>query len=665
MAATITDYMKRQLKKNAIGQMPLFQPKASWEPIPVSDMPSWAEAKRICIDLETCDPDLRALGPGVRRKNSFIAGISFAIEFGPSFYMPVNHLHGTNLEADKVFGYVAEQMKHFDGEIVGANLPYDMDYLMEAGVSFAKVKKFLDVQIAEPLIDELQDSYSLENIAGRHNLPGKDETLLREAASAYYVDPKKGLWQLPAHFVADYAIQDVELPLQIMRRQQRLIEDHGLGPIFDIESRLIMALLVMRRRGVLIDQAKLQQIEDWTITEQKKACSKVQSLSGITLHPDEVNKAGALAKCLQTIANVKVNRTPTGLPSVDTAFLQACKHPIADAIMRAKKMDKIRNTFVKSIRNHMTNGRLHATFNQMKTSSESEGDDDKGVRYGRLSSSSPNIQQQPGRDDDYDTRKKKGTLTPDDFHLGKLWRSIFIPEPGMKWAALDYSGQEPRMTVHYANIAKCQGGPELAAAYNENPDLDLHQKTADLAGIERKPAKVIFLGLAYGMGGAKLCHSLGLPTQWVHNAKLARMIEVAGPEGKAIIDRYNLMVPFLKQLTKKCEQRASERGFITTILGRQLHFPRRKDGKPGYDWLHKGLNRLVQGSAADQTKLAVVLAHEAGYELQLQVHDEIDMSVRDMAHAQEVAEIMRNCVPLTVPTKVDVELGDSWGGSMG
>jgi DNA polymerase I-like protein with 3'-5' exonuclease and polymerase domains len=655
--------MKLEIERNIPGQLPLWEPKTEWKPHVLSQLPSWGDAKRVSIDVETRDDDLTTLGPGVRR-GAFIVGYAVAIEHGPSFYLPVRHAHGDNLDPEHTRQYMIDNAKKFEGDIVGANLSYDLDFLIESKIEFPKTKRFLDIQIAEPLIDETRFNYSMEHIAGYHDLPGKDERLLREAAAVYYVDPKKGLWQLPGRFASVYGVQDVELPLAIIRRQERIIEERGLGRIWDLESRLLPALVAMRRRGVRVDQKRLQWIEDWTLEGQQKAHEKIHELSGIRLSIDDINKAGALEKVLKTIANIKIGVTAKGQPNIDKALLASLKHPIADAIARSRKLDKIRNTFAASIRRYMTNGRIHSTFRQMVGANRNDSDaEEKGVRYGRLSSTDPNVQQQPSKDEEYDAKKKAKTLTDDDFHMGKLWRSIYIPDDGMKWAALDYSGQEPRMIVHYAFAANCEGAAAMVEAYLANPDLDLHQMTSDIVGIDRKPAKIIFLGLAYGMGGAKLCHSLGLPTQWVHSPRLQKMIEIAGPEGKALIDRYNEMVPFLQSLRKKCEQRAGSRGYITTIMGRQLHFPKKLDGT-GYDWIHKALNRVVQGSAADQTKLAVVTAHEQGEPLQLQVHDEIDMSVVDEAHAERVADIMRNCLKLHVPSKVDVEIGDSWGDSM-
>lgn len=629
-----------------LGQQPLWTPASEWRPPDISKLPSWTGARRVCVDTETRDPKLKTLGPGVRR-DGYMVGISFAIEDGPSFYLPIAHPED-NCNPEHVFAYLRDQFKTYDGDLVGANIGYDLDYLWEKNIEMPKVKRYRDIQVADVLINELFDSYSLDNIAKRLGMPGKDETLLRDAASAYHLDPKKGLWQLPGRFVGPYACQDVVLPLQVLRRQERLIEEAGLEQIYDLETRLTPCLVKMRRRGVKVDMHKLQQVEEWSITEAKAALEKVRELTGCRIGIEDLNKAKALAPAIEAIGSgVQLKRTAAGAISIDKDFLSGVKHPVADALLRARKMDKVRGTFCASVRQHLVKGRIHATFNQLRRTSDSEGEDDKGARYGRLSCTDPNLQQQPARDPE----------------IGKLWRSIYVPDDGALWAAMDYSQQEPRMAVHYGVRAGCTGAEAMAHAFRTDPKCDNHTTMALICGIQRKYAKEIFLGLCYGMGGAKLCRKLGKPTAFKHSKSLNKMIEVAGPEGQAILDQVDQKMPYLKQLAKMCENRAKERKYVITLLGRHCHFPVKADGT--VDWAHKALNRIIQGSSADQTKMAIVLMCETLEVPQLQVHDEVDTSVEDAAHAEKFADIMRNCVPLEVPSKVDVELGKSWGESMG
>ena len=658
-------------------QLPLgiFEPSSGWTPPDLSALPSWKGIKRIGCDTETKDPQLKQLGPGPRRDGSHVVGVSFAIEDGPGFYLPIRHEGGGNLDLTNTLRYLRDNAAAFDGTLVGMNLGYDLDFLAEEGVTFDNTAWFRDISVADPLINELHQSYSMASIAERWGILGKDEVLLREAANAYGVDPKAQMYALHSKYVGPYGTQDAVLPLEILRRQERVIDDEDLWQIYDLESKLVPLLVRMRRRGVRIDQDKLAQIVKWTETEEAAAWAQIQSATGVRLRVGDAWKPEALAPALEAIG-VTVPKTAgkKPKPSVTKELLARIDHPVARAMEQARKVNKLRTTFAASIYNHMTNGRIHCSFNQLRAardadSDESEGDN-KGAAYGRLSSEHPNMQQQPARDE-----------------FAKMWRSIYLPDEGALWAACDYSQQEPRMVVHYACKARAQIGDyawrkAIAArdAYRNDPTTDNHQMMADMANIKRKAAKEIFLGLCYGMGGAKLCTKLGLPTEMIVYgpkgisaparspegqrliAEGCRQFLGAGAEGRELLGKFDAEVPFVTRLAKACQKKAQQVGYITTLCGRRCRFPTDENGN--YDWTHKGLNRLIQGSSADQTKKAMVMLFEAGYDPQLQVHDEIDGSVESPAEATAMAEIMATCVPLELPSKVDVEIGPSWGESM-
>jgi len=652
-------------------QFPLFTTvQSNWTPPDLNALPSWEGAKRVAIDCETRDPDLKKLGPGAgRRPNSYITGISFAIEDGPGGYLPIRHEGGDNLPVEAVLRYFRDQAKVFTGDIVGANLPYDLDFLAGDGIEFSRARFFRDIQIADPLICELHDSYSMQAIAQRWGFDGKNEAMLRAAASDYKIDPKKDMWKLPARFVGAYAEEDTRLPLNILRRQEREIDDQDLWRVYDLESRLLPVLTKLRRRGVRIDTDRLEQIERWAYAKEAEALARVRAATGVKIAVGDVWKPEALAPALEYIG-IRLNKTSTGKPSIDKELLGSIDHPVAEALERARKVNKLRTTFAGSVRDHMINGRIHCTFNQLRKQKDDE-EGTAGAAYGRLSCQNPNLQQQPARDD-----------------FAPMWRAIYLPEEGELWASNDYSQQEPRMAVHYACLARDLIGQHawqsaIAArdAYRNDPNTDNHQMMADMAGIKRKDAKEIYLGLSYGMGGAKMCRKLGLPTMMAvrgprfqlfdvnspEGKRLveegARRFEAAGPEGQRLLDTFDSKVPFVKKLAKACEARAKAVGYITTLSGRRCRFPKDRDGN--FDWTHKGLNRLIQGSSADQTKAAMVALDAAGFDMIIQVHDEIAFSIRDPKEGEAAAEIMRTCVPLELPSKVDVEVGPTWGHSMG
>jgi DNA polymerase I-like protein with 3'-5' exonuclease and polymerase domains len=641
-------------------QFPLFVPTTTWAPPRVSDLPSWQGARRVAIDCETNDKYLKQLGPGVRR-GAYIAGVSFAIEDGPAHYLPIRHEGGDNLPLHQVLGYLRLQAGNYTGEIVGANLSYDLDFLAEERITFPLIKFFRDVQVAEPLLNELKLVYSLESIAQEYLGVGKDEALLREAAATYRIDPKKDMWKLPARYVGAYAEADCTLPLRIIKLQEAKIEEQGLQRVYDLESKVLPCLVNLRRRGVRVNTDKLQQVSDFCLDKENEFLAIVKRETGYTIEPKDVMNSDLVGKALLCIG-MTVPRNKKGGLSVDKVVLASVKHPVTAALQEARSYNKIRTTFVASVQDHMTNGRIHCTFNQLRKQKDENSDkegDTAGAAYGRLSSEHTNMQQQPAR------------------HpvLGKRWRGIYEPDEGKIWASMDYSQQEPRLLTHFAEICNLPKAFEAAEEYRTNPKADNHDmmtklihgpaRVSEMSKEEfkyyRGGAKIIFLGACYGMGGLKMCKDLGLPTEWVE-LRNGKRIEVAGPEGKKLMEGFDNGVPFVKKLAERCDKTAAGRGYILTLSGRRCRFPLKDDGT--YDWTHKALNRLIQGSAADQTKTAMVMAEEAGHELQLQVHDEMTASVESKEQAEAIADIMRNCIKLNIPSRVDVETGPSWGESM-
>ena len=661
-------------------ELPLFPVPCDWKAPDLSSLPSWKYAKRVAVDVETRDDSLRDLGPGVRR-GAYITGISFAIEDGPGAYLPYRHFGGDNLDGEQVLRYVRDNAKVFKGTIVGANLPYDLDFMAEEDVKFS-AEWFRDVQVADPLIYELHQSYSLENIALRWGFEGKQEDKLREAAKAHGCDAKSEMWKLPARYVGEYAEQDTRLPLKILRKQEDIIRNLGLDAVYDLESKVLPILVKMRRRGVIIDQDRLERIETWSLQKESECCKQVYTLTGRHIGIGDVNKAAALAPILREIGVVLPRTKKTDKDSIDKVLLGGLTHPVGKAILQARKYNKLRTTFAQSIRKYMTKGRIHATFNQLRGQRDFEADGTKGAAWGRLSCSDPNLQQQPSRDE-----------------FAAEWRSIYLPEEGKLWASCDYSQQEPRMAIHFAIAAgpgrigqeAYDAAVQMAARYRDDASTDFHNMVVAMTGnrLGRKDAKVVGLGTMYGMGQAKMCDAVGVPlSRAIYHFDEKRKVyadeepEVfseliskggkswiaAGAAGRKILEEFDKAVPFIKALATACQAVARERGDIRTLYKRICHFPEKTapgvNSREKYEWLHKALNRVIQGSSGDQTKEALVKLDEAGFFLQLQVHDEVTLSVADEKEAQAAARVMESAVPLHVTMRCDVEVGPSWGGSM-
>jgi DNA polymerase I-like protein with 3'-5' exonuclease and polymerase domains len=652
----------------------MFAPECAWKLPEMVNLPDWGKAQRIAVDVETYDPYLKKFGPSVRR-GGYIVGVSFAIEDGPKHYLPFRHKGGDNLDVEMCLAYLRDNAARFKGIVVGANLSYDLDYLWEEGIFFHPNATYGDIQIADPLIYELHNSYSLDNIAKRWGFPGKDESMLEKALRAFGLNGKGDLWKLPGRYVGAYAEADVTEPLKVLRKQERRLDAEGLWDIWTLESNVLPINVKYRRRGVLVDFDHVDMIEAKCLKEEQECVDVIKHITGYTIGVGNFMKAAALKPVLESVG-IKVGMTAKGLPNIDQEFLKSIKHPVADAMLQARKVNKRRTTFVHQVREHAINGRIHCTLRQIAMRSASG--DDQGARFGRMSCVMPNLQQQPNDAE---------------------WRAVYIPEHGAIWGCNDYSQQEPRWTTHFAAITGKRGAEDAAKAYREDPTLDNHdfmtylvygitRQNTDREKYEklRKNAKIIFLGLCYGMGGAKLATGLGLPTRWTwagkrgskffanrEDAKLyraqqgfGRIWQCAGTEAQAIIDQFNDRVPYVKELAHMVKTYASSRGYITTAGGRRLNFPEENNGD--YGWTHKALNRLIQGSSGDQTKRAMVMIDQIypDYFMQLQVHDELNGSFESVKQAKEVAHIMRTCMDdldpaPQVPFKVDTEYGPNWG----
>ena len=615
--------------------LPLFPTKTEW--VPPDHFPDLSEAKEIAIDLETCDPHLESMGPGWPRNDGYIVGYAVAVE-GWSGYFPVAHGGGGNLDRGvverwmrKVLATPADKIMH--------NAAYDAGWLVASG--FTITGRIIDTMAAAPLIDENRFSFSLNALGFEYLKEVKSEQGLKEAAGDFGVHAKKELWKLPAMYVGEYAEQDAALTLKLWHHFKILLRNEEVESIFNLESELLPILVDLTKQGIRFDRDKAQRVIRDYQDREAKLLQDLKKMCGRTV---DIWAAGSIAIAFDAL-KIAYPKSTTGLPSFTRSYLESCEHPVAQMIVEARELNKTHGTFLQPYLDFSKHdGRIHPHVNQLRS-------DEGGTVTGRLSMAQPNLQQVPARHE----------------IIGPLVRSLFLPEEGHLWAANDFSSQEPRLLVHYATLLGLPGAEKMAEAYRENPDTDFHQMVADMAGIKRKAAKTIGLGLMYGMGKAKLAQSLDLPLE----------------EASDLIATFHSKVPFLRgtvdAVMRRIEHPASG-GAIRTLLGRKCRFPLweptewgvnkalpREEAVAKYGprikraMTYKGLNRLIQGSAADQTKAGMVALHKAGFRLLLQVHDEVALSVRNKDEAREAAEIMAKAVNLEVPSRVDVEIGLSWG----
>lgn len=612
--------------------MPLFQPPTEW--VMPDSYPDLSQAKEVAIDLETRDPNLTTLGSGWPRKDGEVIGIAVAVE-GGQWYFPIRHQIGPNFDARMTLEWLQDVCK-INRDYIFHNAPYDVGWLLAEGVRIHG--RIVDTMVVAPLLDENRFSYALNAIGRDYLQERKSEKELREAAEAFGVNAKSEMYKLPAAHVGKYAEQDAALTLKLWKHFQTLIIKEDIQDIFDLELKVLNTIIPMRERGVRVDLDKAELIKKDLEAREKGLLDQIAKQSGVAV---EIWAAESVAKVFDALGLEYSKTEKTGAPSFTKGFLANHKHEVAQMIVQAREYQKARSTFVDTILKHQVNGRIHAELHPLRS-------DDGGTVTGRFSYSNPNLQQIPARHGE----------------IGPMIRSLFLPEEGALWGAFDYSSQEPRIVVHYAKLMGFRGASDFAEQYNVDARTDFHQMAADIVGVPRKQAKDINLGLFYGMGSKKLAASLGLEFE----------------DAQDLFATYHDKVPFVRELSEYATNRASNRGVIRTLLGRRCRFDKWEPNKYG-SWkpmtyqeayaehgpaikrafTYKALNKLIQGSAADQTKAAMVALADEGILPMIQVHDELDISVESEEQAKRITEIMETCVDLEVPSVVDAEFGPNWG----
>jgi DNA polymerase I-like protein with 3'-5' exonuclease and polymerase domains len=622
----------------------------------------WSEAKEVTLDIETYDPTLKTLGPGVRR-GAYIVGIGIKVDDWKT-YLPVGHSNGVNEDPRQVFSYLSEMGRKFSGDLIGANLLYDLDHLAQAGCMFPKAK-ICDVQIAEPILDDNQFTYNLNAIAGRRYGEQKATEHMKQKYGEKFIS---NIQNCSVEDTKEYVFGDLYLPHKIFQDQKIELEKFGLMKIFDLESRLVPMLLFMRRKGVRVDLERAEEVGDIFCLRRDDHLRKVMQYTGGRLL--NINSPKDKEWLLGYLGIEFERREPTekmlekgitvGNPKLDKHTLFNIKHPVIEHMIAAKEYDHAYNTFIKGyIFEHNVNGRIHCEFKQLKG-------DVGGTVSGRLSCANPNLQNIPSPEDD-----PKDPMFGND--RGALMRSIFVPEEGEKWWSRDWSQIEYRLLVHYAAATNCRLADVAVRSYVTDPDTDFHKMVENMTGLGRKSAKKINFGICYGMGVPKLANSLGIE-RW---------------EAEEFLETYHSKVPFVSDLFKKSSQRAERKGEIRTLLGRRRVWDSwggrvfAKNSKPmsreeatlkfGEKHIkrthtHKALNALLQGGAADLMKITMVKLWESGLAekigVHLTVHDELNGTMKDTKEnieaLKEATYIMEHCHDLLIPITADGALGNNW-----
>jgi len=619
----------------------MFTVQTEWD-CPES-FPDLSDAKYIAIDLETKDPDLKSRGSGAIQGRGEIVGIALAVD-GWSGYYPIAHEGGGNLDRRMVLEWF-KKVCATDSYKIFHNAMYDVCWIRAYGIPING--HIMDTMLMASLIDENRLWYTLNSISYDYLREVKDEKTLQQAAESWGIDPKSELYKLPAMYVGNYAEQDAKLTLELFKRLSTEIQKKNLVEIFDLETQLFPCLIDMKFKGVRVDIERAHKLKKQLLSQEESILLEVKKKTGVDV---QIWAARSIAKVFDKMS-LKYDRTEkTNSPSFTKNFLSTHNNPVVKSIAKAREINKAHTTFIDTILKHQYRGRIHADINPIRS-------DQGGTVTGRFSYSNPNLQQIPARNKD----------------LGPMIRSLFIPEEDHKWGCFDYSQQEPRLVVHYAAttqpICYDESVKNIVEKFNEDT-VDFHQTVADMANISRTQAKTINLGLFYGMGKAKLQAELGLNSR---------------EEAENLFNQYHENVPFVRDLMNHTSRHAQSSGSIGTLLGRRCRFTKWEPNRFGMHkpmdyveaektygrgrirraFTYKALNKLIQGSAADMTKKAMLDLYNEGITPHIQIHDELDISVKDDNEAKRIIEIMENAVSLAVPNKVDFESGDTWGDIYG
>ncbi len=608
--------------------------------------------KYLVIDFEAFDPYIsRGLGAGwaiaMNAKKSDFKALCFG-------YRSQDGKYGVMDVATELSAIQSLVEEH--GVIIAHNVMYDAGILGYLGIS-VKEKILIDTVILSNLFRNNVMNHSLEFLAKTYLKIEKTQGSLGEVAFEKGIYPltkaeqkkfdKEGanfvrkkpllnklttwayanmdlLYEHAPKTVGEYCIQDVKICWELFNKFKGLEQDLDKRILY---SNCLKALMKMRVKGIRVDLEGARTISKELVPQIAKAYQKCYDIAGEEFNLSSIKDVPRILDKL----HIKYPKTAKGNPSVVSDWLEEQNHPICAAISDARKLHKLHNDFVLKILDmqqytlgvseeeaHVTKyGRIHPEIILFGAS-----------RTGRFSSRNPNIQQIPKHD------KEKA----------KLVRSIFVPEDGEIWLKGDFSNQEGRIQLHFANLINCKGVKPLVEAYQKNPKLDMHQTVADLAGITRDQAKTITHGIGFGMGALKLCEGL----------------KVSELEGKEILEKFHTTIPYVKDFMGKCINAMNSKNYIVTLGGRKLFNDTFSKNGVEETLSYKAISKLIQGSACDQTIEALNLCYLADLPVLCIVHDEFNLSVQANSDFNQITDIMKNAIKLDVPVEVDITHGNSW-----
>ena len=572
--------------------------------------------KAIALDTETT---------GLNPIKAELVGISFSWQAERAYYLPFRAFLGQCiLSTDKHLAALRPVLQNQNIAKFGHNIKYDLLILKSAGIELAGIA--FDTMVASYLLESDRPSHSLKALG--HELLNMEVTeisqLIGKGQKQITFD------QVPLNQACNYAAQDAGMTWQLQQLLSAQLAPAGLDKLFhEVEMPLVQVLAQMEYNGITLDEKILRKMSRDVEAQAHELLDEIQRLAG---EPFNVDSPKQLARILFDKLGLKpVRKTKTGF-STDVAVLEKLRddHPLPSLVLQYRRLAKLKNTYLDVLPNMVSakTGRLHASFNQTMTAT------------GRLSSSGPNLQNIPARNE-----------------LGRQIRAAFVPACSANvLLTADYSQIELRVLAHFCKDEQlCQAfaGNEDIHTFVASQvfDVDLKDVTSD----QRSQAKTVNFGIIYGQTAFGLSQSLGISTTEAHN----------------FIEQYHQRYQGIRKFVDHCVEQAQETGFVQTILGRlrtirNIHSPNRAQKELAK---RTAINTVIQGSAADLIKVAMVNIHQHIMEnspqvkLLLQIHDELVFELpRSQAdqHAQWIRRLMSQAIPLCVPVLVDIAWGKDW-----
>ena len=551
-----------------------------------------------------------------------LVGLSFSVKEHEAFYVAISPVREEAQEMVNIFKPLYENT---DTLKIGQNIKYDYEVLRNYGIDIQG--KMFDTMLA----------HYVWHPELRHNMDYMAETLLGyqtvhiEELIGQKGKNQKNMRDLTPEDVYEYAAEDADITLQLKNVLEKKLDEVNARKLFEeIEMPLVKVLADMEINGVRLDTDQLKETQKVFTDRMNQYERHAFEEAGQEFNISSPRQVGdILFGKMQLVEKPKKTKTGQYVTSEEVLQQLSGKAPIVDDILNYRGMKKLLGTYVEALPKLIDekDQHIHTSFNQAITAT------------GRLSSSDPNLQNIPVRDND-----------------GKEIRKCFIPDEGCKWFSADYSQIELRIMAHLS------GDENMIEAFREG--FDIHRATAskiwkesieDVSDAQRKKAKQANFGIIYGIT------AFGL----------AQRMDISNKEAKQLIDDYFETFPKVYQYMEQAKESAREKGYAETMFGRRRYLPDIKSGNNTVRGFaeRNAINAPIQGSEADIIKIAMIRIWQRFKDenlrskMILQVHDELNFSVypdEENKVKEIVVQEMENAVNLSVPLTADSGLGDNW-----